>query len=109
MPKKYRLSRADFSALALTKRRRVSGEYFFLTTAPLPALRASKAACIVSKKVAPRAPARNAIKRRCRAVVRPLLASLKRPRALVFHAKREAAAASFAELKRDIVKLVERA
>lgn len=100
--------RADFSALRRGVSRRVSGEYFFLTATRFPEEESTKVACVVSKKVSAHANVRNLIKRRCRNVLRPLLSVIKEPRALVFHAKREAAHVSFADLKRDIEKLVAR-
>lgn len=88
--------------------RRFSGEYFSLTMGERTAGVTTRMACVVSKKVAVRANARNLIKRRCRNIVRPHLSSLGRAHTLVFQAKREAAKASFAELKRDILKLLAR-
>lgn len=67
-----------------------------------------KIACVVSKKVAARASARNAIRRRCREAARAELARIKEPCTLVFYAKREAAEATFSDLKRDVEKLVAR-
>lgn len=107
MPRKHSLTRAELSALSHAQMRRVGGEYFLLTTAKFSGGKSAKMACVVSKKVAARAHARNTLKRRCRAIVRPLLLSIA-PTALIFHAKREAPGASFTDLKRDIEKLIAR-
>ena len=102
------LSRADFDSLR-SGGRRLSGRFFSLQSAPLPeGTRSSKFSCVVSKKVAAKAVARNLIKRRCRALVHPLLKTLVRPSALAFHAKREAAKASFAEMREDVIALFAR-
>jgi len=108
MPKKYRLSRSDFTTLKRVKSRRVHGTYFSLTVFPLPQSANSKTACVVSKKIAARAVVRNAIDRKCREVVRPLIKRTEKSVALVFHAKREAADTSFAQAQRDILTLLER-
>lgn len=107
MPKKYRLSRADFIRLPRASRR-VHGSYFSLTSTLFPALGEPRAACVVSKKIAARAVDRNRIERRCREVLRPLMKNIKQPFALIFHAKREAVGATFVEIQRDILKLLER-
>lgn len=107
MPKKYRLSRADFIRLPRAARR-VHGNYFSLTGAPLPSLGWAKVACVVSKKTAARAVDRNKIERRCREALRPLIKEVGRPIALIFYAKHEAVHASFAAIRQDIQKLLER-
>ena len=107
MPKKYRLSRADFMRLPKAARR-IHGTYFSLTVTPSPRLEGPRAACVVSKKVSARSVDRNRIERRCRESLRPFLAGMKEPTAFIFFAKREAASATFAEIRRDIGKLLER-
>ena len=109
MPKHHRLTRSDLAISARGPRRRISGDYFFLVVAPLPDARRARAACVVSKKVSARASVRNSLKRRCREVLRPHLSKYTPPRALIFHARREALDASFSRLKRDIEKLLTRA
>ncbi|OGG91940.1 ribonuclease P protein component [Candidatus Kaiserbacteria bacterium RIFCSPLOWO2_12_FULL_53_8] len=109
MPKKYRLSRSDFLGLDRKRSRRVHGTCFSLTIAPLPEGERAKAAVVVPKKMAARAVDRNRIERRVREALRPLLARLQSPTVLVFHAKREAAEASFADTKKDIKTLLGRA
>lgn len=108
MPKKYRLSRADFSRLARAKSRRIHGTYFSLMIAPLlsPGV---KAACVVSKKTASRSVDRNAIERKCREALRPLLSSVEDSSAYIFYAKRGAMEASSGEIKTDVVSLLKRA
>ena len=108
MPKKYRLSRADFARLSRTKSRRTHGTYFFLAITSLPEGASVKAACVVPKKIASHAVDRNRIERRCRETLRPLLASVGKPVALIFHAKREAVAASLEDVRKDIETLLER-
>ena len=107
MPKKYRLSRAEFIRLPRAGRR-VHGNYFSLTLTPLSDGSGIKAACVVSKKVSARAVDRNRIERRCRETLRPLLPHIQKPTALIFHAKREALAASSEEMQQDIQKLLKR-
>ncbi len=107
MPKKYRLSRADFIRLPKAARR-VHGEYFSLTVTPSPLLGGPRAACVVSKKVSARSVDRNRIERLCRESLRPALAQMKTSAALVFYAKHEAQGASLAEIRQDILKLLER-
>lgn len=102
MPSIYRLTVADLKAFR--PERRFSGELFSVAVAK--ALRTGFA-CVISKKVAPRAVDRNTVKRRVRAVVSPHLASLP-PAAYVFYAKSGAPVATFAEVKRDIEKLLQR-
>ncbi|MEK7133768.1 MAG: ribonuclease P protein component [Patescibacteria group bacterium] len=109
MPKKYRLSHADFVRLSRAKSRRVHGAYFFLTITTLPSSSGPKMASVVSKKVAARAVDRNKIERYCRESLRSHMARIRRPTALVFHAKREATKASFPEIRKDIDGLLARA
>lgn len=108
MPKRYRLSHADFVRLPKAARR-LHGEYFSLSITPAPFLKGSRAACVVSKRVSARSVDRNRIERLCRESLRPRLARLREPIAFIFFAKREAAAASFKEVERDIEKLLARA
>lgn len=108
MPKKHRLSRADFVRISRGAGQRVHGTYFSLTATTLPPGNAVKAACVVSKKISKRAIDRNKIERRVREVLRPLIARIAGPHVLVFYAKREATAASYAEIERDIQKLIDR-
>jgi len=108
MPKKYRLSRADFLRLPRSKARRVHGTYFSLTIYPLLGAQGPKMACVVSKKVAARATDRNKVERRCRGVMRPQMVDIKKPCALVFLAKREVVDASYAQISRDIGALITR-
>jgi ribonuclease P protein component len=109
MPKKNRLSRADLNAIRHQKQFRVHGELFSLVVAPHPTPRKTSVAFVVSKKVSSRAVTRNEIKRRSREIVRTALTAVKEPAAFVFHAKREAASASFDHMKKDITTLFERA
>ncbi|MDO8576346.1 MAG: ribonuclease P protein component [bacterium] len=107
MPKKYRLSRADFIRLPKAARR-VHGAYFSLTVTSSPLFGGPRVACVVSKKISARSVDRNRIERICRESLRPELARLKEPAALIFFAKREAVSATFGEIQRDILKLLER-
>ena len=105
MPKKQRLSRADFSKITSAKSRRYFGAYFSLSVVPFSpekTLSEPKFACVVSKKAAKHAVDRNGIKRRCREAVR--LATRGRPLAasLIFYAKKEAVGASYARIEQDV-------
>ena len=99
----HRLSSADFRRLRPS--RRLSGEFFSLSIASSEG-RALKWACVVSKKVSARAVVRNRVKRLCRSALQPLLKNRSEPLALVFHAKRPAAEASFADIQRDVERLL---
>lgn len=105
MPKKYRLSRADFLRLPKTGSKRVHGAYFTLTLSPL-SHGGPKTACVVSKKIAARAVDRKRIQRRCREIVRSHIGQIEKPLALIFYGKRGAGAASFANTKKDIESLL---
>jgi len=107
MPKKYRLSRADFTRLPKPTRR-IHGTYFSLTVTPAPLLGGPRTACVVSKKVSARSVDRNRIERRCRESIRPMLGQMRKAEALVLFAKREATTATFKEIQQDIQKLLER-
>lgn len=89
--------------------RRMHGRFFSLTTNASLGAKASQAACVVSKKVSPRATARNLIKRRCRAALAPLLRGHPEPVRIILTAKRAAAGATYAELAEDVRELFERA
>jgi len=108
MPRRHRLSRRDHEALGRSPRKRIGGVYFSLAIGASPRGTGVQTACVVSKKVSPRAVVRNRIKRRCRDVVRTLLSKGSFSGALLFTAKREAVAASHAEIKSDIEKLLSR-
>ena len=103
MPKKYRLSRADFQNMRSF--RRVLGEYFSLSYGELPNRPFPGAACVVSAKAAARAVDRNRIKRRCRAALSEYLKTNPRP-TVVLYAKKGAAKASFADIQKDIERLL---
>src|SRR3989338_9429348 len=105
MPKKSRLSRADFIKLPRSSRR-VHGNFFSLVAIPAEYTPGPRAACVVSKKIAVRAVDRNKIERRCREALRPHMSQIKKSIALIFHAKREARDASYAEIVRDVEKLL---
>ncbi|MBI5457613.1 ribonuclease P protein component [Candidatus Kaiserbacteria bacterium] len=105
MPKKYRLSRADWLRLPRPVQR-IHGSYFSLSAVPFPPLGGPRVALVVSKKIAKRAVDRNKIERRCREALRPLITKMRKPAALILHAKREAREASYAEVALDIGKLL---
>src|SRR3989344_5316401 len=102
MPKRYRLSHADFARLARIRSVRVHGALFSLTITPLTEVSGVKAACVVSKKVSARAIDRNRVERRLRESLRPILPHIQKPVALIFHAKRGAEVASSAEITREV-------
>jgi len=100
-----RLSSADFRKFRPA--RRVNGDFFSVSLATDAA--GPKWACVVSKKVSTKAPVRNLVKRRTRALLRVELEKFAQPVSIVFQAKRGAGEASFAQLKEDVRKLLERA
>ena len=110
MPQRKSLARSDFARIAAARFRREHGALFSLSYGTFPDLYGGpKIACVVSKKVAPRAVDRNLIKRRCRAAGREHLKKIPTSAAFVFYAKKGAGEASFTELKREIATLVENA
>lgn len=109
MPKKYRLSHADLVKISRLKSERTHGLSFSLTITRFPEGGGPKMACVVSKKIAARAVDRNKIQRRCREIVRPHIEHTNQALALVFYAKRGAAAASFVDTEKDIQGLLARA
>jgi ribonuclease P protein component len=113
MPKRQRLSRADFSSIQTQKSRRFYGTYFSLSVAPLTGAVHRKNngfACVVSKKAVSQAHDRNAIKRRCREYSRILSAYIAhdadRRFSIVFFAKKESRSAPYREIARDIHNLL---
>ena len=103
MPKINRLTRADFESIKAV--RRVHGSFFTLSISSGGG--ALKCACVVSKKVALRANARNLIKRRFRAIIRSYMAEHAiSPATLVITAKKQAKDATFDQIKKDITQLL---
>lgn len=98
MPKKHRLSGAAIRAIRSP--RRVHGELFSLSISA-GTTESARASCVVSKKVAMKAVARNTVKRHWRAVCAKDMPTLPTG-TYVFYAKRGAAEASFAALEKDI-------
>lgn len=110
MPRKRSLARADFLRSAGVRTRRLHGAFFSLSVLDLPrGARGPTSACVVSKKVSPKAVERNLIKRRCREAVRGLILKRNEQLALVFYAKREALRATFTDIRNDTASLLERA
>lgn len=109
MPARYRLSHADLASLRFKAGKRLHGALFSLLVAPLPDGSGPKMACVVSKKVSLRAIDRNAVDRRLREALRPLMAGLDASAAYVFYAKSAARGAPFADVKREAMSLLERA
>ena len=107
MPSQYRLSRNDFTRMRGFKR--VHGTLFSLSFGTLPDRVIPGAACVVSAKAAPRAVVRNRIKRRVRAVLGPLVRTLKVPFVLVVIAKKPSADASSAQSRDEILLLLRKA
>ena len=111
MPKRQRISRADFSSIQSLRSRRFFGVYFSLSVSALPPSPSStesvtKYSCVVSKKVAPHAADRNRVKRRCREVCRLSTIGFSTLRACIFYAKKESKGASFSEIKSDVNQLL---
>ena len=104
MPRKLRLSRADFAHSRGFKR--VHGTLFSLSVGTIPN-RGAGSACVVSTKVAKTAPKRNRLKRRVRSILFPLLKG--ETRVFIFIAKKGAADASFADIRSDVEMLLKKA
>jgi len=109
MPAKFRLTRADFNLISSQRAQRIRGAFFTLSTTPLPLGTISpKIACVVSKKAARSAVDRNRVRRRCRAALRPLMAQIKDPVAIVFYATKESVGAEYSQLSADIEYLLKK-
>ncbi|OGG58544.1 hypothetical protein A2765_02340 [Candidatus Kaiserbacteria bacterium RIFCSPHIGHO2_01_FULL_56_24] len=85
--------------------RRLSGTLFSLSYGLIPRRTTPGGACVVSAKAVPRAVARNRIKRRCRSILLGMLRDADSPLVLVWHAKKGAAKASFAEIEAEMLAL----
>lgn len=110
MPKKYRISHADFKLAENARFRRERGSFFTLSHGSLPGEMNAppRAAFIVSKKAAARAVDRNRIKRRGRAIVQEFIATAAPGAVFIFHVGRNAKLAPFSDIKEDIKKLMEK-
>jgi len=106
MPKKYRLTRADFARMRSFKR--LHGELFSLSCGSIPGRSAPGFACVVPARVVARASARNMIKRRCRAVFQRIVDE-RWPLVYVYYAKKAAQSAAFSEIEHDVSALYARA
>ena len=109
MSKIDRLTRADFTS-ERTVPKRFHGKFFSLSASPLLSKRKVSVACVVSKKVAPKAVQRNLIKRHCREAVRAATrkSALPTPFALIFRAKKDVVGATFRDVLRDVASLVDK-
>jgi len=101
MPRTGRPQEADRGSIRLSKRTHSQLFSLFFSSSS----EGARASCTVSKKVEPSAVARNLLKRRVREVLRPLLPSLP-PGMYRLSAKKPSAGATFAELTRDIRRLL---
>lgn len=101
MPKKHRLSGAQIRRLKPDKRLISS---LFSLSVTKSEVEAAQTACVVSKKVSPKAVVRNTIQRRMRAS----LAGMPLPHhvSLILTAKKPVVDSSFAEVRADIGALI---
>lgn len=106
MPKKYRLSRAEFSQMRGFKR--LHGRFFSLSYGRIAGRTLPGAACVVSKKAAASAVVRNRIKRRCRSLFPGVLKGVRGGTVFVYVAKKGAGDAAFTDVKADIEDLTGR-
>lgn len=104
VPKTYLLSGAEIRSFRAASR--LHGIFFSAAVASQPGDAHARIALVVSKKVSPKAAARNALKRRAREVLRGALPSLP-PVRIIFTAKSRAAEAGLPEVRADIAKLLE--
>lgn len=86
--------------------KRVHGTLFSLSFGSIPDRAHPGAACVVSAKTAPRATTRNRIKRLCRTALSPLVSGLVAPAVVVCIAKKPAADASLADVRRELAALM---
>ena len=105
MPKKHRLTHAELEELQGASGKRLQGRLFSLRAIPFPGT-SPRIAIVVSKKANAKAVVRNKIRRRCRSVIASLLPSIPAGFALIVAARREAAGASFEEVRTDLTALV---
>lgn len=104
MPKKNRLTGTQIRGIRSS--RRIHGALFSVSVSPSPK-GLVQCACVVSKKVSPLAVKRNTIQRRCRAALRPYLATL--PSGVyMFHAKKESVKALYADIVKDVADIAGR-
>ena len=104
MARAARISRADFPTRSPA--RRVSNELFSIAMWPLSPGVEPQFSCVVSKKTAKKAVDRNKLKRRCREIASPLVASLKRPIAVIVYPKKTALTVPFEEAETSIASLL---
>ncbi len=103
MPPKHRLTGAEMRNTRAT--RRVSGTFFSVSVTS--GGKTARFGVVVSKKVATKAVDRNLVKRRWRASLLKHLSAV--PAGVyVFVAKRDAAGASFADIRDDVAMLIGR-
>ena len=106
IPKKNRLTRADFASLPPA--RRWQGAFFSLS-ASQGVNGHRKFSCVVSKKVSARAVTRNLIKRRARAAFGKMIPQIGSAQNFVLVAKSKSLGASYQEIERDIQALFSQA
>ena len=102
LPKRNRLSRADFQSKTVAQRSFAFGSLKFIDT---PA----KIAVVVSKKIARTAPVRNLVRRRIYAIIRPLLKAQRITSGLIVYPNKKAIAATHSELKEGLEKAFRKA
>jgi ribonuclease P protein component len=109
MPRKSRLSHEELKSIAGLSGRRLHGRYLSLGVFPASHRTSIGCAVVISKRIVAQAAKRNAIRRRCRAAVAPLIKGNTEPRALMLIMKRSASDASVAALRSDIEPLLTKA
>ena len=102
MPRRNRLSRRVFPSRTA---RRIVGSLVSISITPLNGSIEPRFTCVVSKKTATHAADRNRLKRRCREVMRPFVASLP-PLAFVIYPKRTALDVPFEALVKEVRSLL---
>lgn len=106
MPRKFRLCREDFKRLATVRSKPYFGRFFTLVVYLGEA--DSRVAVVVAKKHVRHAHERNAIKRRAREILRPVLPSFPAG-TYIFYAKKQSQEQGFMALKEDIFGLLKQA
>lgn len=111
LSRKYRATGRDIRASKQHKSAVHHTPHLTLVATPLPNAPVSKGACVISRRIAPKAVERNAFKRRCREALRTgeFLAAFTNSHLVLIRAKKDAHTLPFSALVQEIAALKEKA